>query len=204
MPRNNRRAPPPPPQRGRPPLQPEEKDMPVSNIMRIMKRALPPNAKITNASKETVQRCVTEYINFVTVEASARCKRDMRTTLTADDLLWALGHLGFDSFLEPLIEYRDMYRKNEESLKAQAAAAHPDPTLLAKPTTPNLKMLVGDDRNFLSLGGLYDDAGASSSGPVLVDYFKDRLLGSGSGEGSGGAGAGGEDGGGSQSGLPKF
>ncbi|CAN0908745.1 Nuclear transcription factor Y subunit B-3 [Linum grandiflorum] len=177
--------------------------MPVSNIMRIMKSALPPNAKITNASKETVQKCLTEYISLVTVKASARCKRDMRMTLTADDLLWALGHLGFEGFVQPLTEYRDMYRKNEESLKAQAAAAHPDPTLLAKPTTPNLKMLVGDDHNFLSLGGLYGDAGSSSSGPVLVDYFKDRVLGSGAGEGSSGAG-GGEDGGGSQSGLPKF
>ncbi|CAN0908749.1 Nuclear transcription factor Y subunit B-6 [Linum grandiflorum] len=204
MPRNNRRAPPPPPQHGRPPLQPKEKDMPVSNIMRIMKRALPPNAKITNASKETVQKYVTQYISLVTVEASARCKRDMRTTLTADDLLWALGHLGFEGFVQPLTEYRDMYRKNnEEALQAQAAASPLDPTLLAKPPTPDLKMLVGDDRNFLSLGGLYEDAGASSSGPVLVDYFKDRVLGSGSGEGSSGAG-GGEDAGASQSGLPKF
>ncbi|CAN0908744.1 Nuclear transcription factor Y subunit B-1 [Linum grandiflorum] len=124
--------------------------MPVSNIMRIMKSALPPNAKITNASKETVQKCLTEYISLVTVKASARCKRDMRMTLTADDLLWALGHLGFEGFVQPLTEYRDMYRKNEESLKAQ-----------------------------------------------------DRVLGSGAGEGSSGAG-GGEDGGGSQSGLPKF
>lgn len=35
--------------------------LPIANINRIMKKALPENAKIAKDAKETVQECVSEY-----------------------------------------------------------------------------------------------------------------------------------------------
>lgn len=42
--------------------------LPIANISRIMKKALPENAKIAKDAKETVQECVSEFISFITSE----------------------------------------------------------------------------------------------------------------------------------------
>ena len=39
-----------------------------ANISKIMKKALPANAKIAKDAKETVQECVSEFISFITSE----------------------------------------------------------------------------------------------------------------------------------------
>jgi nuclear transcription Y subunit beta len=45
-------------------------DLPIANISRIMKNALPENAKIAKDAKECVQECVTEFIAFITSEGN--------------------------------------------------------------------------------------------------------------------------------------
>lgn len=42
--------------------------LPIANVARIMKQAVPINAKIAKDAKETVQKCVSEFISFVTSE----------------------------------------------------------------------------------------------------------------------------------------
>ena len=49
-------------------LREQDKYLPIANISRIMKKALPPNAKIAKDAKETVQECVSEFISFITSE----------------------------------------------------------------------------------------------------------------------------------------
>ena len=46
----------------------QDRYLPIANISRIMKRALPANAKIAKDSKETMQECVSEFISFITSE----------------------------------------------------------------------------------------------------------------------------------------
>jgi histone H3/H4 len=46
----------------------QDKYLPIANIARIMKKALPPNAKVAKDAKETVQECVSEFISFITSE----------------------------------------------------------------------------------------------------------------------------------------
>lgn len=40
----------------------------IANISRIMKKALPANAKVAKDAKELVQECVSEFISFITSE----------------------------------------------------------------------------------------------------------------------------------------
>lgn len=42
--------------------------LPIANIGRIMKKALPANGKIAKDAKDTVQECVSEFISFITSE----------------------------------------------------------------------------------------------------------------------------------------
>lgn len=52
---------------------PKEIDANIRNfapVARIMKNALPDNAKIAKEAKECMQECVSEFISFITSEGS--------------------------------------------------------------------------------------------------------------------------------------
>ncbi|XP_071725135.1 nuclear transcription factor Y subunit B-6-like [Rutidosis leptorrhynchoides] len=87
--------------------------MPIANVIRIMRKILPPHAKISDDAKETIQECVSEYISFITGEANDRCQREQRKTITAEDVLYAMSKLGFDDYVEPLTLYLHRYRELE-------------------------------------------------------------------------------------------
>ncbi len=53
----------------------QDRFLPIANISRIMKKSLPPNAKIAKDAKETVQECVSEFISFITSEYPFRLKK---------------------------------------------------------------------------------------------------------------------------------
>ncbi|KAG6530507.1 nuclear transcription factor Y subunit B-3-like [Zingiber officinale] len=97
--------------------------LPIANVGRIMKKALPANAKVSKEAKETVQECVSEFISFVTGEASDKCQREKRKTINGDDLLWAMTTLGFDDYVEPLKAYLHRFRETEGDKAAAAAGA---------------------------------------------------------------------------------
>ena len=108
-----------------------------------MKRALPHNSKVANDAKECMQECVTEFILFITSEyanidstliaccadhglphrASERCAMEKRKTLTGEDILWAMGALSFDCYVEPLRLYLQRWREYERLNNAKRAAA---------------------------------------------------------------------------------
>lgn len=85
-----------------------------------MKKALPANAKISKDAKETVQECVSEFISFITGEASDKCQREKRKTINGDDLLWAMTTLGFEEYVEPLKIYLQKFREMEGEKTAMA------------------------------------------------------------------------------------
>ncbi|KAK9166563.1 hypothetical protein Scep_001754 [Stephania cephalantha] len=92
----------------------QERFLPIANVSRIMKKSLPPNAKISKEAKETVQECVSEFISFITGEASDKCQREKRKTINGADLLWAMSTLGFENYVGPSKNYLGKYRETEE------------------------------------------------------------------------------------------
>ncbi|MCL7035772.1 hypothetical protein MKW94_012361, partial [Papaver nudicaule] len=95
----------------------QDRYLPIANISRIMKKALPANGKIAKDSKETVQECVSEFISFITSEASDKCQKEKRKTINGDDLLWAMATLGFEDYIDPLKVYLSRYRDMEGDTK---------------------------------------------------------------------------------------
>ncbi|XP_047312916.1 nuclear transcription factor Y subunit B-3-like [Impatiens glandulifera] len=86
--------------------------LPIANVGRIMKKSIPSNGKISKEAKETVKECVSEFISFITGEASDKCRREKRKTINADDLLWAMTTLGFENYVDPLKIYLNKYLDN--------------------------------------------------------------------------------------------
>jgi nuclear transcription Y subunit beta len=89
----------------------QDRFLPIANISRIMKKALPPNAKISKDAKECVQECVSEFISFITSEACEKCLSERRKTINGDDLLHAMTTLGFEKYIESLRIYLQRYRE---------------------------------------------------------------------------------------------
>ncbi|KAG2611312.1 hypothetical protein PVAP13_4KG139640 [Panicum virgatum] len=91
----------------------QDRLLPVANVSRIMRHALPPHAKISDDAKEMIQDCVSEFISFVTGEANERCHTEHRKTVTAEDLVWAMNRLGFDDYVRPLNAFLQRMREIE-------------------------------------------------------------------------------------------
>ncbi|CAN8285762.1 unnamed protein product [Cochlearia groenlandica] len=88
----------------------QDRLLPIANVGRIMKNILPANAKVSKEAKETMQECVSEFISFVTGEASDKCHKEKRKTINGDDICWAMSNLGFDDYAEQLKKYLIRYR----------------------------------------------------------------------------------------------
>ncbi|KAK3041985.1 hypothetical protein RJ639_002293 [Escallonia herrerae] len=100
----------------------QDRLLPIANVGRIMKQILPPSAKISKEAKERIQECVSEFICFVTGEASDKCHKENRKTVNGDDLCWALSSLGFDNYAEATTKYLYKYRVFERERANQNKA----------------------------------------------------------------------------------
>ena len=158
---------------------------PIANVHRLMKKALPNHAKITDESKEIMVKYAAEFISFVTAEANHYCKLDCRTTVTAEDLLATMHNLGFDVYAEYSLRYIQLFRHGARvgqyapppppppppPSPPQAFQAHDfslDPNFVfADPT--EMGAILGDDDDERELGGGGD--GNSSDGSFDVMAF---------------------------------
>ncbi|XP_038067530.1 transcriptional activator HAP3-like isoform X2 [Patiria miniata] len=108
------------------PLREQDRFLPIANVSRIMKNGIPKSGKISKEAKECVQECVSEFISFITSEASDRCHQEKRKTINGEDILFAMSTLGFDNYVEPLKLYLQKYRdsmKGEKTMVGMAAAS---------------------------------------------------------------------------------
>lgn len=92
-------------------LREQDRFLPIANVARIMKKSIPGNGKIAKDAKECAQECVSEFVSFITSEASERCKTEKRKTINGDDILFAMSALGFENYVEPLKVYLKKYRE---------------------------------------------------------------------------------------------
>ncbi|VAI85218.1 unnamed protein product [Triticum turgidum subsp. durum] len=93
----------PAPTQGTPVVREQDRLMPIANVIRIMRRALPAHAKISDDAKEAIQECVSEFISFV------------------EDIVWALNRLGFDDYVVPLSVFLHRMRDPEAGTGGAAA-----------------------------------------------------------------------------------
>ncbi|KAG6480443.1 hypothetical protein ZIOFF_063943 [Zingiber officinale] len=116
--------------------------LPIANVGRIMKQILPPNGKISKEAKETMQECVSEFISFVTGEASEKCHKEKRKTVNGDDICWALNALGFDDYVEPMRSLQVLHYASIESWRTAVdcfATAAPLEDLAVSLAVPGIK-----------------------------------------------------------------
>lgn len=102
-------------------LREQDKWLPIANVCRIMKSSLPATAKISKEAKECMQECVSEFVSFITSEATEKCNIERRKTVNGEDVLFALTSLGFENYAEVLKIYLAKYR-NQLNIKQEELA----------------------------------------------------------------------------------
>ncbi|KAI0018322.1 histone-fold-containing protein [Xylariomycetidae sp. FL0641] len=95
-------------------------------VARIMKLALPENAKIAKEAKECMQECVSEFISFITSEASEKCHQEKRKTVNGEDILFAMTSLGFENYSEALKIYLSKYREQSQTNRGDNQQGRPN------------------------------------------------------------------------------
>jgi len=121
-------------------LREQDRFLPIANVSRIMKKALPSNAKIAKDAKECVQECVSEFISFITSEASDKCKGEKRKTINGEDILYAMQSLGFDNYIEPLRLYLQKYRDSTPTKSTPKRERGGSTSPVATPLSSNIPM----------------------------------------------------------------
>lgn len=149
----------------------QDRLLPIANVGRIMKQILPPNAKISKEAKETMQECVSEFISFVTGEASDHCRKEKRKTVNGDDVCWAMLNLGFDDYAEPLKRYLhkirefDGERANQSNNKGGSSSSNEE----IKDYIPNNRHQETSS-NYRSTGNVVPRKANVSTSPNLFQF----------------------------------
>ncbi|OWA51709.1 putative Nuclear transcription factor Y subunit beta [Hypsibius exemplaris] len=100
------------------PLREQDRFLPIANIGKIMRGVVPDSGKISKEAKECIQECVSEYISFITSEASDRCHQEKRKTINGEDLLYAMSTLGLEMYVEPLKAHLQRFRDSDKNADA--------------------------------------------------------------------------------------
>ncbi|KAF1867761.1 hypothetical protein Lal_00050194 [Lupinus albus] len=139
----------------------QDRFLPIANVGRIMKKVVPANGKISKDAKETVQECVSEFISFVTGEASDKCQREKRKTINGDDIIWSITTLGFDDYVEPLKNYLQKYREIEGEKLNVPKQQRPEQRV-------QQHQYHNQDENNQSLSSIYSSASLISQYPYVA------------------------------------
>ncbi|KAJ6606948.1 histone-fold-containing protein [Mycena sp. CBHHK59/15] len=107
----------------------QDRFLPIANVSRIMKAAVPPSTKIGKDAKECVQECVSEFISFITSEAAERSLVEKRKTIGGEDILYAMGTLGFDNYAEALKIYLAKLREHQSSASGSRTEQYIEPRI---------------------------------------------------------------------------
>ena len=94
----------------------QDRFLPIANINRIMKSALPSDTKISKEARECVQECVSEFIAFITCESCEITAAQKRKTINGEDIIQAMRELHFEQYMDLVENYN---RKYKEALKDQ-------------------------------------------------------------------------------------
>ncbi|KIM35853.1 hypothetical protein M413DRAFT_449583 [Hebeloma cylindrosporum] len=111
----------------------QDRFLPIANVSRIMKASVPPTAKIAKDAKECVQECVSEFISFITSEAAEKCQMEKRKTIGGEDILYAMGMLGFENYEQTLKIHLAKLRQTGAAASSTSTAVHREQPIEPRP-----------------------------------------------------------------------
>ncbi|KCZ76098.1 hypothetical protein H311_01570 [Anncaliia algerae PRA109] len=93
------------------PIKLTDRLLPIANISKIMKKPIPPSAKISKDAKEIMQKAGSEFIAIVTCVAKEICASENRKTIVGEDLIRAMESLGMPQYADLTRKYFVKYKE---------------------------------------------------------------------------------------------
>ncbi|XP_055606477.1 DNA polymerase epsilon subunit 3 [Uranotaenia lowii] len=95
----------------------EDLNLPNAVVTRLMKEALPSDIKISNECRTALARATSVFVLYLTAAATSEAESKKMKTLTSEHVFAGLKDIEFDSFIKPLKDDLENYRKAVKSKK---------------------------------------------------------------------------------------
>ncbi|OEL20638.1 Nuclear transcription factor Y subunit B-1 [Dichanthelium oligosanthes] len=111
--------------------------LPMANLVRLMRRVIPKDTKISSSAKHLTHDCAVEFVGFVAGEASEQAAAQHRRTIAPEDFTCAFQALGFDDYVEPMSTYIRRYREHNHNAAGYGGfVPRPPPAATAAAAAP--------------------------------------------------------------------
>ncbi|CAG2059093.1 unnamed protein product [Timema podura] len=95
----------------------EDLNLPNTVVTRIAKEALPDGISIAKEARAVLAKSASVFVLYMTSAANGIAMKNNRKTLGANDVFQALEETEFDSFIEPLKEAFEGFKKYQKDRK---------------------------------------------------------------------------------------
>ncbi|XP_071495908.1 DNA polymerase epsilon subunit 3-like [Diadema antillarum] len=96
---------------------PEDLNLPLSVITRIMKDAIPDGISVSKEARNAVSKAASVFVLYATSCANTHAIKGKRKTLNATDVFSALEDMEFEEFIEPLKANLEAFRASQKGKK---------------------------------------------------------------------------------------
>eukprot|EP00944_MAST-04C_sp_MAST-4C-sp1_P003329 g3329.t1 len=93
--------------------------LPLASITRIVKSRLPEGVQVGKEAKLAFSKASGIFVLYLVSCALDICKESKRSTISAADIFAALEEVEFDEYKDPLRDYLNKYREQQDARKAQ-------------------------------------------------------------------------------------
>lgn len=99
----------------------EDLNLPNAVVTRIIKECLPDGINVSKEARTAIARATSIYILFITSAANNVATQASRKTISANDVFKALEETEFSSFVKPIQEALEEFKKAQLDKKQKAA-----------------------------------------------------------------------------------
>jgi histone H3/H4 len=93
--------------------------LPLASITRIVKSRLPEGVQVGKEAKLAFSKASGIFVLYLVSCALDICKESKRSTISAADIFAALEEVEFDEYKDPLRDYLNKYREQQDARKAE-------------------------------------------------------------------------------------
>ncbi|XP_037043250.1 DNA polymerase epsilon subunit 3 [Bradysia coprophila] len=104
----------------------QDLNLPTAVVTRLIKDALPDGIIIAKEARIAISKAASVFIIYLSSAAINEAKKLKHKTMTPQNILDALEEIEFESFIEPLKECLEVYRKNMRDKKSSKQANDKD------------------------------------------------------------------------------
>jgi len=100
----------------------QDLNLPTTVVTRLIKDALPDGINIAKEARIAISKAASVFIIYLSSSAITEAKKSKLRTITPQNIFDALDEIEFESFIEPLKESLELYRKTVKDKKSSKQA----------------------------------------------------------------------------------